>query len=192
MAYGDSTEIVSGAGKIYVATTATTVAPITANAVDSLDSSTTWLQLGYTQDGITLAVDTEITEVPVDQEDGPVAVNIQKQTGKISCTLAETDLENLARCIPGATYTASTSIGTNPNQLGVGGGTLSFVSVAVVGNAPGSSKETLYFFSRCQPTSSISLALKKGENHQVPVEFVALSNNSMSAGSRLMSAYEET
>ena len=198
MAYGDVTKIVSGYGKFYINTTQTTSAPVTDGAIDDLDattgSGTSWIEIGYTQEGISEAVETENYEVEVDQEDGPVESVISKQTALIKTVLAETDLQNLAKCIPGAAYTAGTSstAGTSANQMGIGGGTQGFISLAVVSDAPEDSLDRLDFYPKCKPSGSLAETFKRGESHQVPVEFMAYSDNDMAAGSRLRVSHEET
>ena len=194
MAYGDATQIVSGHAKIYLLETETTVAPITSGAITDLDSSTTWISLGYTQDGISQTITTELTEVEVDQEDAPVASTINKQSASVSTVLAQTDLLGLAYVIHGASFTTGTSssAGTSANVMGIGGGTQAFNSLAIISDSPETGLERLDFYPRVKPTGSTVEAFKRGESHQVPVEFNAYAVSTMAAGSRLRITHEET
>ena len=192
MSYGDVTKVVSGFAKIYLLETAITTPPITAGAITDLDSDTTWIKLGYTQDGINQNIETETYEVEVDQEEGPVQSVIAKQTATVSTILAETNLLNLARVIHGAAYTAGGTTASTANVMGIGGGTQSFNSLAIISNGPETNLDRLDFYPKVKPSGSIAEAFKRGESHQVPIEFMAYADNSIAAGSRLRVSHEET
>lgn len=65
------------------------------------------VDLGYTQGGVTLTVDTQVHEVLVDQE-GPAPVSAIIMGRRCTCVvpLAETDYDRLEELMPASTYTA--------------------------------------------------------------------------------------
>ena len=70
--------------------------------------------LGWTKGGVKLAVDTQTTEIEVDQETDPVKTNITKRPITVSAPLAEFTLEVLGFALPGSTlYTNKATLTTN-------------------------------------------------------------------------------
>mgnify|MGYP000849207392 CR=1 FL=1 len=72
------------------------------------------VNLGWTQGGITLKVDTSTTDIEVDQESEPVMSNITSRLVSVTVPLAEYTLEAMAVALPGATlYTNAATLTTN-------------------------------------------------------------------------------
>jgi len=72
------------------------------------------VDLGWTQGNVKVGVDTQLTEIEVDQETDPVMVNITKRPVSVTCPFAHYTLELLNLALPGSTlFTNKATLTTN-------------------------------------------------------------------------------
>lgn len=72
------------------------------------------VDLGWTQGNVKVGVDTQLTEIEVDQETDPVMVNITKRPVSVTCPFAHYTLELLNLALPGSTlFTNAATLTTN-------------------------------------------------------------------------------
>lgn len=85
-----SVEILTGVGTLWVAPLGTAF---------PADPSTTpgagWVDLGETQDGVTITYDEDVTEIEIDQETGPVKAIRSKESLTVETKLVRSTLENM-------------------------------------------------------------------------------------------------
>lgn len=102
---GTTTNLIQGPGTLYTGAFGATE-PTDAN-VGTTPSSSTWTDVGFTNDGVTLNINLEYAELTVDQLVDRVGRRLTGRDLQIATNLAEPTLENLAIVLNGGTVTAS-------------------------------------------------------------------------------------
>ena len=130
-----------------------------------------WRDLGYTDKGVVLTLDSKATEIHVDEETGPVLRTLAaaSESAEIKVDLKEMTLANLDLAIPGSSVAGSTL------SFGIAGGSavkqmaLKFVYTSQNGGAIYTVTMAL-----CTADANVSQTYKLGENVLVPCTFKAL------------------
>jgi hypothetical protein len=115
MPTGNPVNVLTGVASLYLAPF--TGSPLAAQADPNLDVtmmiSTTgiltpaspWVYVGFSEDGVSLAVDRKISEIRVEEQSTPVKVNSDTMDLQIMVNLAEETLVNLKSAYGGGTIT---------------------------------------------------------------------------------------
>jgi hypothetical protein len=163
-------EILTGVGELYLAPVGTAFP-----AVDAVPGAS-WIDLGNTQDGVTVTADQDITEIRVDQETGPVKATRSEESLVIATKLAAMTLENLAYVLgntvtdtpPGAGTIGTREVGMYRGQA-VTTYALLFRGVSAYGNYPAQYEVPMGYFG-----GSAESEYTKDGNAGIPCEFHAL------------------
>lgn len=121
--------------------------------------------VGYTVDGVTMTIRTELADIKVEELVGTINRTMTDQEVEVTMNLAEGTLANLAAAIPGSTLQSSV--------LTLGGGTLQDVEIIITGTKPGGGDRVITL-NNCNPTGEVGIPFKKGEISVIPVTFKAL------------------
>jgi len=133
----------------------------TAGAVADVD-------VGYTEDGVTLEYSADIADIETEEETFPINRVITKETITVTCNCAESSIANIGYAIAGADGVVS------PIKIGeVGaGGVLQKFSIKIVGKTPAATDRTIDI-RYAHPIGPVGMSYKKGEKTIVPMSFVA-------------------
>ena len=123
--------------------------------------------LGWTSDGVTMTVTSELFDVKVEEVIGILKRVVTDQSVAVALNMAEGTLVNMSKAIPGSVLAG--------NVLTVGGGALQSGALTLVGKSPAGKDRTIAF-TEVNPTGEVGIPYKKGEISVVPVTFSALVN----------------
>jgi len=124
-----------------------------------------YVEVGYTEDGVTMDYSPEESDIDVEEETFPIKRVITKETLSIICNMAESSLFNIDKAIAGSTLAGST--------ITIGDGANKEMSVKVVGKNPAGFDRTIEI-PLATATGTVGMAYKKGEKTVVPLTFQAL------------------
>jgi hypothetical protein len=163
-------EILTGVGELYLAPAGTAFPDVNATPGAS------WIDLGNTQDGVTVTADQDITEIRVDQETGPVKATRAEENLVIGTKLAAATLENLAYVLGNSVIDTPPGVGTiGTREVGMYRGqvvktyALLFRGVSAYGDYPAQYEVPLGYFGGASESE-----YTKDGNAGIPVEFHAL------------------
>jgi hypothetical protein len=149
--------------------------------VTTMNASGTWINVGYTQDGVEVATDPTWDDVEVDQLLDAAKIFKSGMSLTVATTFAEATLENLLIAWGQATSTLNSF--ASYRQLDIDGGSLGAAplerGLIAVGNAPEKTSsnnygERTYHAYRVLSVESVSHTLARAEATVVPVTFRAL------------------
>ena len=121
--------------------------------------------IGYTVDGANLTVSSDFADIKVEENVGTIIRKLTDQQVRVTFSMAEGTLANLAEAIPGSVLAGTV--------LDIGGGTLQEVVIELTGEKPGGGARVITL-DKCNPTGEVGIPYKKGEISVVPVTFSAL------------------
>jgi hypothetical protein len=141
--------------------------------------SSTYTDLGATQDGAEIAWEPDMVDIEIDQFGDAARVIVSKVKVSIKTKLAEATLENLGIAwnlqISGAEAEIATTGSTKTMRMGLQSVYPVERGIKIVGLAPGTSgtvtKNRTYTCPRVMQYSSSSHTLKRAENISFPVDF---------------------
>ena len=122
-------------------------------------------ELGYTEDGVTVAYEVEDVKILVEEATFPIKRVIMEEGYTISCTLAESLLANLENAMAGA-LTGGAGI------VDLGAGAMREMALKFVAATVGGLTCTIYV-PYANPGGTVGVSYKKGEKTMIPVEFKA-------------------
>ena len=125
------------------------------------------VDLGWTSDGVTMTVTSELFDVKVEEVIGVLKRVVTDQSVAVVLNMAEGTLANMSKAIPGSVLAG--------NVLTVGGGALQSGALTLVGKSPAGTDRTIAF-TDVNPTGEVGIPYKKGEISIVPVTFSATVN----------------
>jgi len=129
----------------------------------SLDSGS--IEIGYTEDGVTMEYTVDETDTEVEEETFAIGRSISKETVAVTCNMAESSLDNMAKAMAGAVRSG--------NILTLGGGVNKTLNLKIVGiNPDGYITEIL--IPHCTATGAVAMSYKRNEKTVIPVTFQAL------------------
>ena len=124
-----------------------------------------YVEVGFTEDGVTFEYSADTADVEVEEETFPLERVITKETLAITCNMAESSLANMDKAIAGSVLAGST--------ITIGGGVNKEMSIKVVGTNPAGNARTIEI-PLATALGTVGMAYKKGEKTVVPVSFQAL------------------
>ena len=123
------------------------------------------LNLGWTSDGVTMVVTSELFDVKVEEVVGVLKRVVIDQGVTVTLNLAEGVLATMGKVIPASETTTTT--------LTLGGKALQSGQLVLVGKNPAGFNRTITL-TAVNPTGEVGIPYKKGEISVVPVAFSAL------------------
>jgi hypothetical protein len=127
-----------------------------------------WTDVGGTQDGVTLAVELEFSELSVDQVVDIPGQRITKRTAKLKTNLAEATLANLAVALN--ELAASVVSNTFTPSNGLAAFTPNYAALLVDGIAPGGFRRRVIVRKALQ-VGNVETSYKKDGQTLFPVDF---------------------
>ena len=124
-----------------------------------------YVEVGYTKDGVTLEYNADTADIDVEEATFPIKRVITKEKLSVKCNMAESSLINMDKAIAGSVLAAST--------ITIGGGLIKEMSIQIVGTNPAGFARTITI-PLATAVGSVGMPFKKGEETVVPVEFQAL------------------
>ncbi len=124
-----------------------------------------YVDAGYTEDGVILEVGTDTADIEVEEETVPIERVITKETVAIILNMAESSLYNIDKAIPGATLAAAV--------ISIGDGTIKEMTIKVTGTTPTGGTRTIVLLLATS-VGTVAQAYTKGGKTVVPVRFEAL------------------
>lgn len=141
------------------------------SAVNSAPSVSAWTDLGGTDEGLTLSIGREFSELTVDQVLYVIATQPTKVDPQIKTNLAEATLANLAIAMNSGTVTTSASYKTYDFESQENNFQPTYFALLIDGWAPGSAKRRRMIARKCLSIESIESAFKKDGKFMYPVTF---------------------
>ncbi len=131
-----------------------------------------WVELGLTEDGVTMTYTADTADIEVEEETFPVSRVITKETIEVTCNLAENSRVNLSQAIAGGIL-AGVNI-----TMGPGPGATWPVAIKIVGTLLGTGAATnrTVHIGYAQAIGSVGQSYRKGEKTLVPVTFQGYQN----------------
>ena len=131
-----------------------------------------WAEVGYTEDGVTFEYTADANDTEVNEETVAIGRSITKETGKITCNLAESTLANLSAAMIGADDDTARTIK-------LGGGVTNYIAIKLVGTSPDASYPIRTItMAKGTATGTVGISYKKGEKNLTPFEFEAVKPDS--------------
>lgn len=145
------------------------------------DSGTIWTEVGYTEGGVSFSQSIETLEVEVDQSAEPVDEVVTKRTMKVTTSLAEPTLENIAMAwnYDPADITDGTGIRTLTLKTSAD---LQKFGIRFTGKGP-NGKYRRWEISKVAQIGESSIGHKKGEKTVIPLELKVYNDGTSSLGS---------
>jgi len=127
-----------------------------------------WIDLGYTEEGSEISVETTFEDIEVAEELDPVDVLATKRVVMISFSLAEITASNLKRVFNGGTITAASGcVYYDPVTLGQE----TYVMIGWESDAA----DERWIFRKCRQTGNVEIPRKKAPDKALlPAEFRAI------------------
>ncbi len=135
------------------------------NATPGLVLSSPNVEIGYTEDGVTVTYTADEADIEVEEETFPINRVITKEAAEIACNMAESSLFNMDKAIAGSVLSG--------NVITLGGGVNKLLNLTLEVVTPTGFKRT-YYIPRAHATGAVGIPYKKGEKTLVPVTFQAL------------------
>jgi len=123
------------------------------------------IEVGYTEDGVTMEYTADEADIEVEEETFPIDRVITKETVAITCNMAESSLFNMDKAIAGSALSG--------NVITLGGGVNKLLNLTLEGLTPAGFKRSIYL-PKATATGAVGMPYKKGEKTVVPVTFQAL------------------
>lgn len=136
--------------------------------------------IGYTVDGVNMAVRSDFADIKVEENEGTLMRRLIDQEVKVTLNVAEGTLVNLAAAIPGSELTAATLIT-------LGGHALQEHRLTLKGTTP-LGRARVIVLTLVNPTGEVATPYKKGDISVVPMTFSALVDDSKEFGTVLDAA----
>jgi hypothetical protein len=157
----DATQVRLGPGSLYAAPVGSTEPATLAATLDAA-----WVDLGYTEDGHTVKMTTNVEPVPVAEELDPISYEPTGREMSVSFALAQITATNLSRALNGGTITAGTGIVTFEPPASDEVTRLALLWESADGNER-------WIFRKCIQTGDVEIARKKAPaKATIPVEFM--------------------
>lgn len=148
----------------------------------SEDEGTTWKELGYTEDGVTVDYEPTFQDHEVDEELLPVKKTKTKEKTTVTANLAENTLENyrVAMGLPASTLVTDTTAKTKTLNLKVNFD-IPEHQLKLVGKSPDNLDRTI-IYNRVVSVGKVSTKHNKKDKKLIPIEFEVLSDDTGTYG----------
>ncbi len=123
-----------------------------------------WVELGYTEDGLTMTYTEATSDIEVAEETFPLRRVITKETMELAASLAEASLTNLNQAMGGGVMAGAV--------ITLGGGALKEIALKAIGFNPAGGARTVYV-PYATSNGAVGVPFKKGTKTLVPVTFHA-------------------
>lgn len=130
-----------------------------------LELSSPYIDVGYTEDGVTLDQAVDTTDIRVEEEVYPVGRKISTASLAITCNMAEASLANMEIALAGSVL--------DGNILTLGDGVLKEMSIRLTGLTP-AGKIRAYYFPRVTAAGSVGMSFRRADKTIVPLTLQAL------------------
>ena len=158
----DTSQIVAGPGKLYIAALGTTLPTLTGSTAAF---SAGWTQCGYTDAGIDAIYTPTIKEIYVDEQAAPVLDILEKEKFVVQAHLAEVGLRNLTAAIAASTFVGGVlSAGSDP---------IVYVMVGITGPAPDTYTQRVILMQKAITTVAVSMKMTRKDKVVFPVSWDA-------------------
>jgi hypothetical protein len=189
---GDASNVLVGSAALYVAPYGTDLPDF--EAVD-FEIPAEWTAVGFTDDGTELGFSVTVKDIKVDEQRAPIQKIIDEEKGTISAKLAESTLQNLYDAI--ATATLEAAVPAGPTSVGyqrvtLGGGDLKYVSVMLIGNAPGNGLKRVIIGYKAISQANVTMAFKRTDKTVMNVEFGLIADTTRQDGDNLAGVWNIT
>jgi hypothetical protein len=124
-----------------------------------------YIEVGYTEDGVQMEYSADLADVEVEEETFPIQRVITKETLTIQANMAESSLINIDKAIAGSKLVG--------NFLTIGDGINKEMSVKLVGKNPAGYDRTIEI-PLATASGNVGMSYRKGAKTVVPVTFAAL------------------
>ncbi len=124
-----------------------------------------WVEVGYTEDGVTMEYTPSLADVQVEEESFPIQRVLTKEQLAITCNMAEASLSNMDKAMAGAVMAG--------NVLSLGGGMVKELAIRLIGKNPAGFNRTVDV-ALATAAGTVATPYKKGSKTVVPVTFQAL------------------
>ena len=141
----------------------------------SMKLSAPYVDVGYTEDGVTFNYTAVIADIRVEEETYPVAARIAEEGMEIVCNLAESSLANINRAMPGSVL--------DGNILKLGGGLIKEMSIKLTGLTPDGNFIRTYEFPRVVAVGPVSMSMRRADKTVFPITLRVLKPSGENAGS---------
>ncbi len=131
----------------------------------AMSLSSPFTEVGYTEDGVTVEYTAEGNDIEVEEETVPIDWALTKETIDVTCTMAESSLNNLKNAMSGGALSG--------NILTVGAGVRKTMNIKIVGRSPGG-YITEMFLPKVVAIGAVGMSFKKDEKTMVPITLHAL------------------
>ena len=131
----------------------------------AISLSSPYTEVGYTEDGVTLAYTADTSDIEVEEETVPIDRVITKETIEVTCNMAESSLFNIDKAMAGSVLSG--------NIIKIGGGVNKTMNLKIEGTNPAGYTRAI-FIPLATTTGAVAMPYKKGEKTVVPVTFQAL------------------
>ena len=127
--------------------------------------SSPYVEVGYTEDGVTMEYAAEETDIMVHEETFAIGSAITKESITITCNMAEASLANINNAMSGAVLSG--------NIITLGGGVTKTMNLKIEGLSPAGYLRAIQIPSAVA-SGTVGMSYKKGEKTIVPITFKAL------------------
>lgn len=134
-----------------------------------LSLSGPYVDVGYTEDGVTLNYTVATEDTNVEEETFPIGRHISAETLEIVCNMAESSLANINKAMGGSVLSG--------NKLTIGDGVLKEMSIKLTGITPAGTERS-YEFPRVTATGAVGMSFRRNLKTIVPLTFQALKPSS--------------
>lgn len=140
----------------------------------AMSLSAPYVDVGYTEDGVTFNYTSDITDIRVEEETFPVGAVIASENMEIVCNLAESSLANINKAMPGAVLSG--------NILTLGAGAMKEMSIKLTGLTPDGDYIRTYEFPRVVAVGPVSMSMRRADKTIFPITLRVLKPEGENAG----------
>ncbi len=135
------------------------------NATPGLVVSSPNVEIGYTEDGVTVTYTADEVDIEVEEETFAIDSALTKEAAEVTCNMAESSLFNIDKAMAGSVLSG--------NVITLGGGVNKKLNLTLEVKTPSGYKRT-YYIPKAVATGAVGSPYKKGEKTVFPVTFRAL------------------
>lgn len=140
-------------------------------AVNTTPPSSSWTDLGGTNDGVKLSIDQTYTELEVDQIVDRVGSRLTKRDFTVETTLAEPTLTNLSISLNGGTSASGAGYSSFEPSFASSATQPTYIALLFDGWAPGGAYNRRAIVRKCLSTEALELAYTKDKMTVYGVKF---------------------
>lgn len=151
-------------GEVTINSVLYTITP--GGTAPALSLSGPYVDVGYTEDGVSFEASVDTTDIRVEEEVYPIDRLISAAGVKITCNMSESSLANLHAALAGSVLSG--------NILTLGAGVLQKLSIRLTGLTPDGKYIRSYDFPKVTATGTVGMSFRRAEKTIIPLTFEAL------------------